>query len=359
MRHYRTILTMSIRAYYRNPQAIFFGLVFPLVIMIIFGLLNLGAPTKVEVGIVDNANNAASKAFIAGLQSVDAVTLHTGDSQQGELDLLNAGKRDLVAVIPAGLGGASSPAMTAYLNQARQEQAQVARAILDQVSAQASFKVGNITPKFAVNVQQLAGKNQTYTDFLVPGVIGMTVMQTGIFSIAFVVVRLKGAGVLRRLLATPMRKIDFLSAEVLTRLIMSVVQILLLLAVAVVVLNFHLDGGVISMIVVAALASAVFISMGFMISGVAKNEDSVPAIGNIIVLPMMFLSGVFFPTDSVPGWLRVISDRLPLTYTTDALRSIAVDGKNVFDVGGDILGLAVWLAITALAATRLFKWVDN
>ena len=251
--------------------------------------------------------------------------------------------------------GPATP-ITAYLNGARAAQAGVAQAFLEQFSAQQSFRTAGVAPTFQVQVQSLPGKNQTYTDFLVPGVIGLTVMQGGIFSIAFVVVRQKQNGVFRRLLATPMSKFSYLSAEVFTRLILSVVQIGLLLGVAVVALGFHLTGSGILMVAVASLASTVFISLGFVIAGVSKNEDSVPAIGNLVVLPMMFLSGVFFQVDSIPGWLRTISSRLPLSYLIDALRGIALDGKSLFDIGGDIMGLAIWLAVATIAAMKFFRW---
>src|SRR5207245_7955064 len=122
------------------------------------------------------------------------------------------------------------------------------------------------------------------------------------------------SGILRRLIATPMRRTDFLVAQVLTRVIMGMVQVALLLTIAVTFLHFRLAGNVGYLLLSAAVGSMVFIALGFVIAGLAKNEDSVPALANIVVLPMMFLSGVFFPVSTVPAWLRIISDRLPLTY---------------------------------------------
>src|SRR5207247_1693225 len=100
----------------------------------------------------------------------------------------------------------------------------------------------------------------------------------------------------------------------------------------------------------------VFIALGFVIAGLAKNEDSVPALANIVVLPMMFLSGVFFPVTTVPSWLRVISDRLPLTYLNETLRGISVDGSSLWAVRWQMLWLAVWLLVVAVLAVRSFKW---
>jgi ABC-2 type transport system permease protein len=362
MRHFWTLLKMSLRSYYRNGQAIAFGLVFPMIIMIIFGVLNLGAAPKSDITVIDRAHNADSKRFTDALGQGDlggSLKLHDDASQDAALAELNKGHRDLVVVVPEGWSASGQKPLQSFLNQARPTQSGAAQAIVSQVAG-GTFAGGTGAaagpPAYALIPQKIPGKNMTYTDFLVPGIIGMTVMQTGVFSIAFVVVRLKGSGVLRRLMATPMSKLEFLGAEVITRLIMGVIQICLLIGIATLLLGFHLGGSVPLMVLIASLASAVFISLGFVVSSLSKNEDSVPAIANILVLPMMFLIGVFFSTDSIPSWLRVVSDRLPLTYLNDALRGIAIEGKTVSDLGGDVLGLLVWLVILAFAATRLFRW---
>jgi ABC-2 type transport system permease protein len=375
-----TMLVASIKAYYRNPQAMFFSVIFPLVIMVIFGLLNLGGTTKVDVGVVDLAKSATSTRFVDSLKKIEAVNLHQG-SQDAEVAALDKGDRDLVVVLPADMGQAEPPApcpprtvcrpaarptikpatITAYLNQARPAQSQVARAILEQLAGQASFGAAGITPAFSVDAKPLTGRNVTYVDFLVPGVIALSIMQTGIFSLAFALVRQKESGILRRLIATPMKKPDFLAAQVITRMIMALVQLVMLLLVAVLFLHFTLAGNVVYLVLAAALGSVIFIALGFAVAGVSKNEDSVPALANIIVLPMMFLSGVFFPVNNVPAWLRVISDRLPLTYLADALRSIANDGASLWtsNVRWDLLWMAVWVVVMVILAVRIFRWENT
>jgi ABC-2 type transport system permease protein len=349
-----TILMMSFKTYYRNGQAIFFSVVFPLLIMLIFGLLNLGGSASVNIGVVDLAHNQASRQLIDGLRKVEAVHLFDQQERFAIADL-NSGGRDLVAVLPTKTG-AGPTTITAYLNQARPAQSQVARAILEQSAARASFGVAGTQPAFAVEAKPLAGRNVTYVDFLVPGVIGMSVMQTGIFSLAFALVRLKDNGSLRRLLATPMRKIDFLAAQVVVRVLMAIVQVVLLLAVAVLLFHFDLFGNVGYLLLAAGLGATIFISLGFVIAGVSKNEDTVPALGNLVVLPMMFLSGVFFPIDSVPSWLRVVSDRLPLTYLNEALRRISVNGNSLWEVRWNVVWMGAWLVVMTVLALRTFRW---
>jgi len=356
-----TLLKVSLKTYYRNRQAIFFSLFFPLVIMVIFGLLNLGGTPNVDIGLVDQAHNPVSAGLASALKGYKAITLHEG-AQAQELAQLDAGKRDLVAVLPPGFGTFSAPGkpaaatITAYLNQGRQAQSQVSLAIMEQLASNVSFRVSGLSQPYTVAAKEQQGKNLTYVDFLVPGIIGYSVMSTGVFSLAFGLVRLKETGILRRLIATPMRRGDFLTAQVVTRVIMSVIQVVILIAVATLVFKFKLHGNFLYLVVSAGLGATVFIALGFIIAGVSRNEDSVPAIANIVTLPMMFLSGVFFSVDSVPAWLRVISDRLPLTYLNDSLRSISVDGASLWAVRWDFLWMGVWLVALAVLAVRSFRW---
>ena len=367
-----TLLSVSLKAYYRNRSAMFFSLLVPLMIMVIFGLLNLGGGSTSEtVGIVDKAHNPTSEQIIQSLKKVSVLKLDFG-SESKELNALKKGDRAAVVVLPADLGSlvtcpAGSPpscrprpkpvTIPVYGNKTKPQDAQIARAIVTQFFDSASFAaLGQPGGIYRTDAQDLPGQNTTYTDFLVPGIIALSIMQTGIFSVAFAFVQQKQTGVLRRLMATPVRVSEFLAAQVSTRLIMAAVQVVILVAVAVVAFHFRLAGNVIELLMACILGSAIFIAVGFAISGYASDEQAVPAIANIIVLPMMFLSGIFFPRDSMPGWLHRISDFLPLTYVTDAIRAVSVDGSHLWNLGPDVIGIAAWLMIAIVLAIRLFRW---
>jgi ABC-2 type transport system permease protein len=354
-----TLLRASLKAYYRNRTAIFFSLFLPLMIMVIFGLLNLGGNNTTEtVGIVDQAHNDASRQVIDSLGRVSVLKVKQGD-ENGEKAALGS----LVVILPQGLGqvaqgqGAPPPTkIAAFGNAARPQDTEIARSVAQQFFDQQSFALAKVQPALLMDYKDVQGKSQTYTDFLVPGIIALSIMQTGVFSVAFAFVQQKQNGVLRRLMATPMKVSEFLAAQVSTRLIMAGVQVAILLAVGLLAFHFHLVGNILELMLVAVVGSAIFIAIGFAISGYARDEQAVPAIANIIVLPMMFLSGIFFSRDNMPGWLHTISDFLPLTYVTDAIRTISLDGSHLWNIKGDLLGMLVWLAITIVAAVRLFRW---
>jgi ABC-2 type transport system permease protein len=142
---------------------------------------------------------------------------------------------------------------------------------------------------------------------------------------------------------------------VLERLILAVVQVLILLAVAVFAFKVTVVGGLGSLIAVAVLGAVVFLCLGFAVTGLLATENQAAVATQIVTLPQMFLSGVFFSRDAVPAFLKPIADYLPLTFLNDALRGIATTGASLGDVGGQIAGLAVWAVISFILAYRLFR----
>jgi ABC-2 type transport system permease protein len=352
-----TLLISSIKAYTRNRSAMFFSLLVPLLIMVIFGLLNLGGNVTERVAVVDEAHNAASQAIVAGLQRISVLKVSQGD-EAGERARLQNGDVDLVLILPAdlpnGFAGAAQPAQVIELtNESKPTDTAVAAGVVQRFFD--NLGSGG-RPAIQVAQQPINGRNLTYVDFLVPGIIALSIMQTGIFSVGFALVTMKRTGILRRLMATPMRVTDFMVAQVGTRMIMSAAQVGVLLLVALVAFHYHLVGNILSLLLVAIFGSGIFIGLGFAVAGYAKDEDAVPALANLLALPMMFLSGVFFSRNSEPDWLQHLSGYLPLTYVTDAIRGISTNGVSLWAVRGDLLGIAVWILIAVLLATRLFRW---
>ena len=355
MRTPLTVLTWyGIKGYVRNRGAMFFALLVPLMIMVIFGLLSFGGSPSVNVGVVDQAHNQLSGALLDSLRDIKSVKLHSG-SLDDEKRALEKGDRDLVVILPPTLGQGPT-GIPALYNQGKPQESQIAQAIMTRFLDQASFRVAGVQPGFTLDAQPIKSRNLTYVDFLVPGMIAMSVMQTGLFSVVFGIVQLKQRGVLRRLMATPVRVFDVLISQVTTRLVMAAVQTVVLLAVGLWLFHFHFSGNVLYLLLLGVIGSAIFIAMGFAISGYARNEETAAPIANLISLPMMFLSGIFFPRSSMPAWLQPITDYFPLTYVADALRKVSVDGATLWAVRWDLVGIGGWLAISIFIATRLFRW---
>jgi ABC-2 type transport system permease protein len=367
----RALLVASLKMFYRNKHSIFWTLLLPVIILGVFALLNLGGGVTAQLGVVDTAQSPGDSQsslpnrFMTLLQQSNLVSVHTGGSLADERAALAGGDRDALLVIEPGgitqrgtelVGG--PPRLSLTLNGARPREAEAARLAVSDAATTASAVFG-ITPPplWPVAVSTVNnGRHQGYTDFLIPGIIALSVMQTGLFTVLYTFVHLRQRGILRRLNATPLRAADFLAAQVGTRLILAAAQTLILVLIALLVFRVHIYGNVGWILLLAVVGAAVFLALGFAISGSTGSMESAAPIANLIGLPMIVLSGVFFSRGGMPGWLHGITDLLPLTYLVDGLRHLSYDGWGLLDVRTDLLGLGVWLLLSGALAVRLFRW---
>ena len=352
------VLTVaSVKMWFRDRQAIFWTFFLPLVLMVIFGVLNFGDLGAVDLAVVDEADNQTSRDLVAKLGEIESFDLIDHGTKHQEIEALSQGDRDLVLVIPPNFAVSGGPVtVQMFFNAGQSRQTQIGEAVIRQILDEMTFAVTDVPGRFTIDAQPVDSRNLRFIDFLMPGIVAMSIMQMGLFSVAFSFVQLKNRGVLRRLLATPVHPASFLFAQVFTRLTVSILQTLVLIGVAVAFFSVDIAGNMASILLLALLGGGVFVSLGFAVSGWARTEEVAAPIANVIALPMMFLSGVFFPRSIMPGALQAVTDFLPLSYLIDALRNVATDGDVLWTQGWNILGLAVWTAISFLVAVRLFKW---
>jgi len=352
---------MYFRAYLRDRTAIFFSLIVPLMLLLIFGSLNLGAFGQVTLAIDDQADNAASQQFVATLQKIDTLSTKK-QSTDDALPRLKRTELDMLLVIPKDFAiaptraGQPVPTLTIYGNDARPQQVSVGTSIVNDVITRLSFAVNQSAPVLNVKQEDVQGVRLRYVDFLVPGILGVNVMQLAVFSVAFALVADKRRGVLRRIMATPLRPSTFLVSQVFTRLIMATLQVLIMIGVAVFLFDVHPLGGILPLLLVCLIGSVLFLTIGFALAGWAETENQVPAIAQLITLPQFFFSGVFFSKEAAPALIRPLTNLLPLTFLNDALREISVQGATLWDVRGSLLGLVVWTGIGLLLAIRFFRF---
>ncbi len=354
---------MSIRMWARDRAALFWTFFLPLVIMVIFGLLNFGELGKVDVGIVDRAQNEPSGRFIEEANAAEALRVSMG-SEESELAALTDGQRDLVIIIPenfgptAGQEGAEwEPAtIQALYHASRAAESQVGLGILRSGIDEMNFALSDIDRVVTLEAVAVEARDLGYIDFLMPGIIGMAIMQLGLFSVSFSFVTMKREGVLRRLLATPLSPATLLASQVITRLLVVLVQTLILTGVAVFLFGAEFAGNFFAVLVAAGLGGAVFLALGFAVSGWARTEQQAAPLANIVSLPMMFLSGVFFSRDVLPQILQTVTDYLPLTFLVEAIRGMTVQGDSIITQWPNFLGMAVWFVVAFIIANRTFRW---
>ena len=173
------------------------------------------------------------------------------------------------------------------------------------------------------------------------------------------ITRFREQQILKRILATPLRPVRFLAAQVGARLVLSVVQAAVILAVGMLLFHGHVYGNMLWIFVLVVFANLAFLNIGFAIAGRAPNPDAAQGMGQAGAIPMMFLSGVFFPLDTLPSVIHSIVRFLPLTPLLDALRKVAIDGASITGLGSQLGQLAIWVVITFLIASRSFRFAQE
>jgi ABC-2 type transport system permease protein len=346
------LIVASLKMFFREKEAVFWTLFLPLFMILLFGFVKFDQLGTIQIGIVDESGGKLS-GMLSTLSSIKTVKLHTGPGDT-ERKALEKGERDLVLLIPEDFQ--SGQQLIAYSNDAKPQEVQLGALILQRAFDEAALQQSPERERIQLKTEPIKSRKLTYMDFLLPGILAMSIMQMGVFSVAFVFVDLKKRGILRRLRVTPINTNDFILAHVVTRLIVLVLQVTILVACGVLFFNLNFIGSIWNLFIVGVLGAVVFLAMGFAIAGVSKSENQVAPLANVITMPMMLLSGVFFSRANLPGFAHAITSVFPLTYLADALRSVAIDGAGLQEIGHQLAGLAIWSVLTCFAAVKMFRW---
>ena len=337
-----------VKMFFRQKEAVFWTLFFPLFMIVLFGFVRFDRAPSMDLGIVQSQTGLA-RGVLEQLAEVKTLKVFTG-ARDVELRALEKGERTIVLEIPP-----AGSAVKVYLNEARPQEAQLGALLVQEALDQVAIKQSGAR-RIAIERTSVKSRKLTYMDFLVPGVLAMSIMQMGIFSVAFVFVDLKKRGILRRLRVTPINPNDFIIAQVITRLIVLMMQIVVMVAVGVLFFKLNFIGSLWKMFLFGILGAVVFLGMGFALAGLSRSEDQVAPLANVVTMPQMLLSGVFFSRANLPGIAHVLTQFFPLTFLADGMRSLAIDGATLGQIWPEIGGLFVWSLLTTAIAVKLFRW---
>ncbi|HQY31449.1 MAG TPA: ABC transporter permease, partial [Thermomicrobiales bacterium] len=308
------------------------------------------APLDVHVGVA-GPDSAFKTQVVDALSSQKVFDVHVAD-EAPELDKLKDSDRDFVMVFGEQPAGATSAPVTLYYDETMGPNAQIGISALNQIL----MGVAGSDSQVAITTQPIEALNISYIDFFVPGILAMALMNSGIIGLSTTFVTYREKGILRRIKVTPFSLTQFISARIVTALIIAVLQSVILLASGKILFGMTIRGNPLLILLTIIIGGLAFLSIGFAISGIARNTETAASYANLITFPMLFLSGVFFPIDSLPAWLQGITRLLPLRYLVDALREPIMRGKGISDSWISLLVL-IGIAIVSMAiAVRFFKW---
>ncbi|RVU00176.1 ABC transporter permease [Mucilaginibacter limnophilus] len=351
------IATASLKSILRSPSAVIFSLAFPLIFILVFGFIG-GGGVKVEVGLGKGSDT--TNIVYQELKGVNVVKLLPDLSEETLKKNLEKGSLDAVLTISKNPNGKPPYIVDVKYTKASLEKGNILKAVLNNIFYIVNTKGANAPPPVAeLREATVHGREYKTIDFILPGQLGFSLLSTGVFGTAFVFLSLRITLVIKRFFATPVKRASIVIGEAIARITFSLIGALFIILVGHFFFGFTLIHGfvtVINMLILSVIGLIVFMGFGFTVSGIAKNESSVPPIANIITLPQFLLSGTFFSIEAFPKWLQPISRALPLTYLNDAMRKVAFEGAGLFDVTHQLLVLAIWGVIIYTVAVKAFKW---
>ena len=323
----------------REPEAVFWVFVFPIVLAAVLGLAFRSKPPEpLPVAVVAGPH---ADARLAALQGPD---LKPTIVQESEASLaLSRGRVVLV------VSGAETPS---YTYDPTQPESRTARMAVDAALQRAAGRADAFTPARS-EVTQVGAR---YVDFLVPGLLGMNLMGTGMWGIAFSLVVARNGNLLKRLIAAPARRSHLLGAQLTSRLIFLIPEAGALLLFARFVLGVPMRGSVLLLAGVALLGALAFSGLGLLAASRPRTIEGVSGVMNLVMVPMWVFSGIFFSTERFPAALQPFVQALPLTALNDSLRGVMLEGMGVASLLPELALLAAWGTVSFLLALRVFRW---
>jgi ABC transporter DrrB family efflux protein len=337
------LIISRVRGFYREPQAIFWVYVFPLLLAIALGIAFRDKPVEKILIDLQASEGADDLANQLSQNTRFKVEIHPADEAVKRLE---QGKTEVVV---ARDGAADKPHYDYTFDKNRTESVNARNAV-------DSFLVRATSHLPEPSDHQLQERSGSYITFLIPGLIGMNLMGGGLWGVGFATVDLRVRKLLKRLIATPMRKSDFLLSIMLSRLIFALPEIVVLLGFAWLVFGVEVKGSLLALLAVVVLGSMSFMGVGLLVACRAQTLEAISGLMNLVMLPMYIVSGVFFDAKHFPDLVQPLIRLLPLTALNDALRGVMTDGDPLWGLWRELLIVAVWGGVSYVLALRWFRW---
>jgi ABC-2 type transport system permease protein len=350
----------SLKSTFRSPSAAVFSIAFPLIFILVFGFLSSGGNINVTVALEQNADT--NNAVYTAIKQIPGLKFVKQDSGKMKSEL---SKGRITAMID--IQKTNNPNLPYTINLKSSEAAnpqnvQLVKSILNAVIGNINKAAYPNAPTIATvnnTVQKVPGRVYRTIDFILPGQMGFSLLSAGVFGVAFLFFNLRQQLVLKRFYATPIRRLYIILGEALSRVTFQLITAVIIIGIGHFAFKFTLVNGwetFANIMVLSFIALVLFMGFGFIVSGVAKTESTIPPLANLFTLPQFLLAGTFFSIDNFPAWMQPFCKMLPLTHFNNAMRDIAFEGNSLLASWGDISILFIWIVVVYAAAFKIFKW---
>lgn len=360
-----TFAKIDIKRLFRDKVGIFFVFLFPLILLLIFGSI-FGRESEVSfnVAVFNQSSSQFSKDFTKQIKNNDVFNVEKNlENRADAKDLMSRGEIDAIIVLPENFGtvkpGEDFPSGEAKVthDQGDDQAGNAIGSILGSIFDGINQRLTPSAEPFTVSVAAAKSEaNLSSFDFIFSGLLGFTILSLGVFGPTTVFPRMKERGVLRRYHTTPVRVWQYFAGNVLSTGFIGLLSVAAMFITALIVFDLNMRGDYISLVLMTILGAVVLFGIGLAAGGWAKNENQAAPLAQLIALPMLFLSGVFFPRFLMPDWLLPITGFLPLTPLIDGFRAIIAEGQTILQIGSEVGLLAAWGVIIYAIAFKVFRW---
>lgn len=350
----------SFRAIFRSPSAVIFSFAFPLIFILVFGFIGGGSPT-VRVGFTRSTDTSQSNAVYQQLVKYKTIRVVEKSEEELRNDLSKGRITAILDMQPNSSGSFPLYKISIQTSTASVDRLAILQSTLKDVIVNLDRRAAPDAPTYATIdlPPPMPGRVYKTIDFILPGQLGFSLLSAGVFGVAFLFFNLRQQLVLKRFFATPIRKGYILFGEGISRVLFQLITAVVILLIGRFVFGFTLVHGVVTfleMLVLSLMGLIVFMGFGFVVSGLAKNESTIPPFANMFTLPQFLLAGTFFSIDTFPKWLQPICRVLPLTHLNDAMRNVAFEGSHLIDCGKQLGILGLWGIAIYAVAIKVFRW---
>jgi ABC-2 type transport system permease protein len=357
------ITKASLRAIFRSPSAVVFGFAFPFIFILVFGFIGGNSGRQTYKVALDNNADTANELYNA-LKNTQGITILRYHNEDSLADDMQRGRLAGIINIQKNLSGKPPFNFTLRSTNSSSDKWPQFKALAEGVINELSNRIYNGRPTYAsfdFDYKKDITEIREYKtiDFILPGQLGFSLLASGVFGVAFMFFNLRNTLVLKRFFATPISRIYIILGEMFSRVIFQMLTAIVIILAGRFFFGFTLIHGFqtfVEMLVLSFTGLIVFMGFGFIVSGVARNDSTIPPFANIITLPQFLIGGTFFPIDVFPKWLQWIAKVMPLTHLNTALREVAFEGKNLWDVKIEIGILLLWGIAVYAVAVKVFKW---
>lgn len=359
-----TFARIDVKRLFRDKVGIFFVFIFPLIFLVIFGsIFNGNDDVSFRIALLNESKSEFSNQFVKEISENDVFKV---DKEIQTLDTakekMNRGQLEATIILPSDFGvqqaGKQFPGGQARVlyDQSNEQAGQTLSSILSGVFKEINQKLVPTQTPFSAKAESTATKGLTRFDYTFSGILGFTLLSLGIFGPTTVFPRLKQKGVLRRYHTTTLKVWQYFTGNVISNGIIGILAVTFMFVAALLFFDLNMRGSYIILASVVLLGATMLFGIGLSLGGWAKNENQAAPLAQLVTLPMMFLSGVFFPTFLMPEILQNITKFIPLTPIIDSVRLVITENASYADLAPQFAVMGAWTVVIYFIAFKVFRW---